>query len=424
MVSIDALTTYFRQTNPNIDLGAALAGLSLLGGGAPVIPIPTPGLPPVIVLPPTVPTSSTPTIIEPSPQETAQPETSGASPTLQPILPLDVSPISAYQDPGTGEEEATGVENAEEEISNKAASRGEGEIIEETPLKETVEEREMREEKELNETARKQGLMNDEEFQSLIDGVTWREEITAEMAEALDLASKAVGNESAQEPTEEPEEKPAQAIDEMVTEKVVETGPDVPEYQPEVEAGSEQQKEKEPEDDPRAPRQKPTRISQRCLGSGVIGKAGGNTASSAVEISSEDEKDASTKTEEESLPADDQKDIPTETEVVPPTPTDQEGRTSPQTKDDIAEMAEDLDLTSKAVEDKAPEEEEPPTRPEPERRDQPRWRDISDDDYVSSEEFESKSDVSFEDEEFQEHQLPKNYRELIHPPVERIEYQP
>ena len=116
-------------------------------------------------------------------------------------------------------------------------------------------------------------------------------------------------------------------------------------------------------DDPRAPRQKPTRISQRCLGSGVIGKAGGNTASSAVEISSEDEKDASTKTEEESLPADDQKDIPTETEVVPPTPTDQEGRTSPQTKDDIAEMAEDLDLTSKAVEDKAPEEEEPPTRP-------------------------------------------------------------
>ena len=32
--------------------------------------------------------------------------------------------------------------------------------------------------------------------------------------------------------------------------------------------------------------------------------------------------------------------------------------------------------------------------------------------------------MSFEDEEFHENQLPENHRELIHPPVERIEYQP
>ena len=86
MVSIDALTAYLQQTNPGVDWGAALAGLSQLGGGTPVIPIPTPDVPPIIILPPVVPTSSTPTIAELSPHETAQPETSEASPTPQPII--------------------------------------------------------------------------------------------------------------------------------------------------------------------------------------------------------------------------------------------------------------------------------------------------------------------------------------------------
>lgn len=44
----------------------------------------------------------------------------------------------------------------------------------------------------MNETARKQGLMTDEEFQSILDGVNRMEVDTAEMAEVLDLASQAV----------------------------------------------------------------------------------------------------------------------------------------------------------------------------------------------------------------------------------------
>lgn len=40
----------------------------------------------------------------------------------------------------------------------------------------------------MNKTARKQGLMTDEEYQSLFDGVNMMEVETAEMAECLDFA--------------------------------------------------------------------------------------------------------------------------------------------------------------------------------------------------------------------------------------------
>ncbi|XP_042029896.1 transcriptional regulator ATRX homolog [Salvia splendens] len=223
------------------------------------------------------------------------------------------------------------------------------------------------------------------------------------------------------------------------------------------------------EGDPKAERLKPKRVLQRCLGKWTSNMAGANTAASALEISSEEHRATPTKPGEESLSATNLKDASTATEVVSPTPSDQ--------REETDTMVEGLDLASESVGHPEPRDDntqsttqkEPstPTEERPEenedgdedryrkkrkrkgkahvkkkpsskkqrtvntgiaitesdQRAPPRRKEPSDSEYTASEESRSESDVSLEDEEYGEKQLPHNHRELMHPPVKRLKYQ-
>ena len=83
-------------------------------------------------------------------------------------------------------------ETDEKEDEDKGSEKG-GDKSEETPVTKTIPQEEEKGEIDLNETARKQGLMTDDEFLSILNGVNRREVGTDEMAEGLVLASQAVG---------------------------------------------------------------------------------------------------------------------------------------------------------------------------------------------------------------------------------------
>ncbi|XP_042005711.1 nucleolar protein dao-5-like [Salvia splendens] len=314
--------------------------------------------------------------------------------------------------------------------------------------------------------------MTDEEFEALLDEVIMMEDATAEMAEGLDLASMAVGGGEEVSTVSDSEgiaHQPGDKVEEKHTE---DEEPKSVTPQPEAGESDTHIKEKETEEDPKAKRPKPKRVSQRCLEKWTSSKAGANTVASAVEISSEEERATPTKPGEVSLSATNLKDASTATEVVSPTPSDQ--------REEADKMAEGLDLASESVghaepvddsthirmetqptaqkelstpteerlednededEDryrkerkrkgKAPVKKKPSSKKqctvntgivitEPDQRAPPRRREPSDSEYTASEESESDSDVSLEDEEYGEKQLPNNHRDLMHPPVERL----
>lgn len=118
--------------------------------------------------------------------------------------------------------------------------------MEETPVAEPITQEE-REEIDLNETARKQGLMTDEEFQPLLDGVTRMEVETTEMAKGLDLASQAVGGGEASGMADESEDVVHQVVAEVDERKTEEERPESMTSQPEAGEGDEQPQEKEAE---------------------------------------------------------------------------------------------------------------------------------------------------------------------------------
>ncbi|XP_047943085.1 uncharacterized protein LOC125189908 [Salvia hispanica] len=194
MVPLDALAAFLSQQDPNRDWAATLAGFGLTGG-VPATSNPTPTI--TTENPPTTtPKTLIPTSENISPTIAAQAEPSHPSLTHQ-TEPLDVSPLSAYQDPNWGE--------TEDKKSGEGASeseKGEAEEIRATEKKIDVAEEEI----DLNETARKQGIMTEEEFQAVL-GKGDRIVVNPEgVAEVLDLASQAVGNEEATKKAERSEE--------------------------------------------------------------------------------------------------------------------------------------------------------------------------------------------------------------------------
>ncbi|XP_042038316.1 nucleolar and coiled-body phosphoprotein 1-like [Salvia splendens] len=209
--------------------------------------------------------------------------------------------------------------------------------------------------------------------------------------------------------------------------------------------------------DPKAERPKPKTVSQRCLGKWTSSKAKANTAADAVEVSSEEEKTTPTKPREEPLSATNLEDASTATEVVTPTPSDQ--------REETDKMAEGLDLASESVGHDEPRDDSTHIRVEtqPTAQDKPSTQtekrpeddeDGNEDKYGEERKKKGKSpvtkkpsrkkqrtvntgvvitepnqrapprrsDVSLDDEEYGEQQLPHNHRELIHPPVERLKY--
>ncbi|XP_047943065.1 proline-, glutamic acid- and leucine-rich protein 1-like [Salvia hispanica] len=205
MVPLDAQAAYLRQQDPNKDWTATLAGFSLTGG-MPAIPSPTPTA--TTVNPPiTTPNTSNPTSEKTSPTTTAQSEPSNLSPKHQQTESLDVSPLSAYQDPNWGEtEEREREEKVREDEKDKA---------EETTATETRAEEAEREEIDLNEMAKKQGLMTDDKFQSVLGGGD-RIVVNPEgVAEVLNLASQAGGREETAMGADESEGVVHQPVEEM-----------------------------------------------------------------------------------------------------------------------------------------------------------------------------------------------------------------
>ncbi|XP_047947878.1 uncharacterized protein LOC125193957 [Salvia hispanica] len=297
MVPLDALAAFLKQQDPNRDWTTTLAGFSLTGG-MPATSNPTPTA--TTEHPPTTtPKTSIPTFENISSTIAAQSEPSHPSPIHQQTEPLDVSPLSAYQDPNRGETE-------DKESGGRASEndKGETEEIRATDTNIDVAEEEI----DLNETARKQGLMTDEEFQAVL-GKGNRIVVNPEgVAEVLDLATQAVGKEEVTKEAEKSEGVVHQSVEERTDEQ-----PEKAE-QPEEE-GQEPETHQEKasvvtkpktvkrrlvlKNDPKAERQKPQRVSQRCLGKWTSNKAGANTAADAVEVSSDDKKTTPTKPGEE-----------------------------------------------------------------------------------------------------------------------------
>ncbi|XP_042023051.1 translation initiation factor IF-2-like [Salvia splendens] len=154
MVSLDVMTEFLRQQEPSRDWEAELAGFSRIGGkwsmtgGTPAVPASEPNVQPTAQPPTSIPTSST-IVPERKPPSVTEPSESAQTP--QRSDSMDVDPISAYYDSEPEEREAR---RRKEEKSQKGGDEPEKTIPQETA----------REEIDLNETARKQGLMTDEEF--------------------------------------------------------------------------------------------------------------------------------------------------------------------------------------------------------------------------------------------------------------------
>ncbi|XP_041994748.1 uncharacterized protein LOC121745028 [Salvia splendens] len=240
---------------------------------------------------------------------------------------MEVDPISAYYDSDTGEHE--------ERRRREQKRREGGDELERTPLAETNPQEIAREEIDLNETARKQGLINDEEFEALLSEVTRMDDDTATMAEGMDLASGAVGK--SEETRTEAGGSDAQIEEE---ETAARTEVPVPAAPPVLKPKAVKQK-LVLKNDPKAVRPKPKRVSQRRLGKWASSKARANTTKDPVVILSEEEQSTSTKPGEESLSATDLQHTAMETEVVSPMPSDK--------GDEIEQVAEGLDLAPQSV---------------------------------------------------------------------------
>ncbi|XP_042059451.1 chromodomain-helicase-DNA-binding protein Mi-2 homolog [Salvia splendens] len=187
MVSLDAMAEFLRLQDPNRDWAAALAGFSQMGGkgsmtgGAPSEPNVQSMVQPTVYIP--ISTEIPPE--RKSPSVTVPPESSEPSQTSQQSDSMEVDPISSHYDSDSDEREAR-------KSREQGSLQGDDEP-EKTSAAGTVSQGTTREEIDLNETAKKQGLMTDDEFRVILDGVNQREDDTATMVENLNLTCGAVG---------------------------------------------------------------------------------------------------------------------------------------------------------------------------------------------------------------------------------------
>ncbi|XP_042019114.1 titin homolog [Salvia splendens] len=444
MVSLDAMVKFLRLQDPTRNWAAKLANFSRIGGqgsvtgaGSAVTASET-SAQPTTQPPSTMPTSPTTPQEEESPTEAAPSEPSEPSPNHREAEPMDVKPIAAYYDSNPQEEG--------------------GSAAEETPVTETVHHEVARGEIDLNETAKKQGLMTDDEFQAIVDGVNQRADNTASMAEDLNLASRAVGDNEeigvvrvpegpAYQPGDRADESQA-GDDEMQVdedEPVTEIQEPAPAAPPVLKPRT-VKRQLILKSGPVAERQKPTRVSQRCLDKWAASKA--------------KEKDSPKKSGDEPIHATGLEDT-----AVSPTQSEQ--------GEEIERVAEGLDLTPESVgpggsenidarvhgettstaqdesllqaeeearyqqarkrKEKAPIQRKSVTKKsrvvntgivitEAALRTPPSRQELSDSEYAASEESASDSDISLEDEEHGEQLLPDDHRELVHLPIERLRY--
>ncbi|XP_042041378.1 cell surface glycoprotein 1-like [Salvia splendens] len=310
------MTEFLRQQDPNRDWAAELAGFSRIGDKwsmteeAPTVPTSEPIVQPTAQPPTSVLTSSTTPPEWESPSTTTPSEPSKPSPTRKETESMDIDTISAYYDSDPGE--------GEEKRSEEPTSQEGGDEPERTPAAEPIPQEMAREEIDLNETARKQGLMTDEEFEALLNEVTREEEEDASEAPDAGESGAHIDQEETVVRTEEPEPvAPPVLKPKAVKRKLV------------------------LRDDPKAVRPKPKRVSQRCLGKWTSSKTKANTAADPVEVLSDEERVTPTKPCEESFPATSLEDASTTAEVVSTTPSDQ--------RDETEHMAEGLDLASESV---------------------------------------------------------------------------
>ncbi|XP_042012097.1 uncharacterized protein LOC121760505 [Salvia splendens] len=399
-----------------------------------------------------MPTSPTTPQEEESPTEAAPLEPSEPSPNHREAEPMDVNPIAAYYDSDPQEEG--------------------GSAAEETLVTETVHHEVARGEIDLNETAKKQGLMTDDEFQAIMDGVNQRAESTASMAEDLNLASRAVGESEETgvvRVTEGPAYQPGDREDESQAgddEMQVEEEDPVTEIQEPAPAAPPVMKLKTVKrqlilkSDPAAERQKATRVSQRCLGKWAASKAKANTAENPVEIVSEEEKDTPKTSGDEPIHATGLEDTavsPAQSKQCEETERVAEGldlapesvgpdgseKIDARVHGETTSTAQDMSLLQAEEEaryqqarkrkGKAPIQRKSVTKKsrvvntgiaitEAARRIPPNRQELSDSEYAASEESASDSDISLEDEEHGEQLLSDDHRELVHPPIERLRY--
>ncbi|XP_042019188.1 muscle M-line assembly protein unc-89-like [Salvia splendens] len=268
------------------------------------------------------------------------------------------------------------------EGSKEQLSREGGDEPERTPVAEPIPQEMAREEIDLNETAKKQGIMTDDEFQMILDEVNRKEDDTFMLVEDLGLASRTVGEGEVSGTGNEPEGQAHQPVDEVEERQTreeetmsVTPQPDAGESEARIENEETVTRTEVPapvappvskleavkrklvlKSDPKAERPKPTRVSQRCLRKWTSSKVKANTTADPVEVLSEEERTTPTKPGEESLSATDLEDASTAAEVVSPTPSDQREGTD--------KMAEGLDLASESVGHKEPRDDNIHTRVE------------------------------------------------------------
>ncbi|XP_042003808.1 uncharacterized protein LOC121752780 [Salvia splendens] len=267
---------------------------------------------------------------------------------------MEVDPISAHYDSDSDEREAR-------KSREQGSQQGDNEP-EKTPAAETVSQGTAREEIDLNETAKKQGLMTDDEFQAILDGVNQREDDTATMVEDLNFTSRAVG--------EDEEGMAGEKEPESVNPQTEAGKSDVHVEAEETEARSEIPKPVAP------PVTKPKAVKRK-----LVLKGDPRAEQPKPQREPEEEKD----------------------------------------EDDGEEARYQVERKRKG---KAPIKEKSSNKKprtvnigivitDPAQRTPPHRQETDDSDYAASEDSDSDSDISLEDEEYREQQLPHDHRELL-----------
>ncbi|XP_042067073.1 cell wall adhesin EAP1-like [Salvia splendens] len=262
-----------------------------------------------------------------------------------------------------------------EEHEEKTTQEGSG-GTEKTPEAEPVSQEVAREDLDLNESAQKQTLMTDEEFDSILNQVNQAAQATTSEAEGLDLASKAVGVSEEtggvsepEGPAYQPEEEKGNTITEA---KETETEAAEPEVEaptpmaPQVVKPIPVKRRLVVKTDSTVDRPKPQRVSQRCLGKWASSRAEPNTAADPLEIVSDDERTTPTKPGEESSPFADPEDAKMVVEEPSLVQVDQGVETE--------RMAEGPDLASKVVSPERPEKDDAKVESSPTTQEEVRYK--------------------------------------------------
>ncbi|XP_042035161.1 pharyngeal muscle protein 2-like [Salvia splendens] len=267
---------------------------------------------------------------------------------------MEVDPISAHYDSDSDEREAR-------KSREQGCLQGDDEP-EKTPAAGTVSQGTASEEIDLNETANKKGIMTDDEFQAILDGVNQREDDTATMVEDLNLTSRVV---------EEDEEGRAGEKEPESMNPQIEAGKsDVHVEAEETEARAEIPKPVAP------PVTKPKAVKRK-----LVLKGDPRAEQPKPQRKPEEEKEE-----------DDGEEVRYQVERK------RKGK-DPMKKKSSNKKPRTVNIGIVIT--------------DPAQRTLPHRQEIDDSDYAASEDSDSDSDISLEDEEYSEQQLPHDHRELI-----------